>query len=61
MPIKHLLTLQEGVSLTQYREMQESGVRLVVPKGLHEKFPREIRAELLTLTDFIRQVRREAA
>lgn len=60
-PIKHLLTLQEGVSLTQYREMQESGVRLVVPKGLHEKYPREIRAELLTLTDFIRQVRREAA
>jgi hypothetical protein len=55
-PIKHLLTLQEGVSLTQYREMQESGVRLVVPKGLHEKYPKEIRAELLTLSGFIRQV-----
>lgn len=60
-PVKHLLTLQEGVSLNQYREMQESGVKLVVPKGLHGKYPAEIRAELITMTDFIRQIRNEAA
>lgn len=32
----HLFTLQEGVSLAQYREMRESGVRLVVPSSLHK-------------------------
>ncbi len=32
----HLFTLREGVSLAQYREMRESGVRLVVPSSLHK-------------------------
>jgi hypothetical protein len=28
---KHLLTLQEGVSEAQFREMQEANVQLIVP------------------------------
>jgi hypothetical protein len=35
-PAKHLLTLQEGVSEGQFREMNDAGVRLVVPRALHD-------------------------
>lgn len=55
-PVKHLLTLQEGVSKDQFREMKQAGVVLVVPQPLHVKFPREIRAELLTLKQFLGEV-----
>lgn len=54
---KHLLTLQEGVSANQYRQMNESGVRLVVPQRRIKRFPSEIRTELITLRDFIQDVR----
>ena len=56
-PTKHLLTLQEGVSANQYRQMAESRVRLVVPEGHIKKFPSEIRAELTTLSGFIQDVK----
>lgn len=36
----HLFTLQEGVSLTQFREMQSAGVKLVVPLPLHKNTQR---------------------
>ncbi|EPA9172114.1 type II restriction endonuclease, partial [Morganella morganii] len=52
----HLFTLQEGVSLAQYREMRESGVRLVVPSSLHKKYPEAVRAELMTLGAFIAEL-----
>lgn len=54
---KHLLTLQEGVSVPQFKEMREEGVRLVVPLGLHDKYPDELRAELITFEAFIGEVR----
>lgn len=54
---KHLLTLQEGVSLTQFAEMQNAGVKLVVPEGLIKKFPREVQPHLQTLANFINDVR----
>ncbi len=53
----HLLTVQEGVSESQFREMIESKVKLVVPKPLKTKFPRVVREELQTLGDFINEVR----
>lgn len=56
-PTKHLLTLQEGVSAGQFREMRDSGVRLVVPTGLTTSYPEEIRPELITLESFIGDVR----
>jgi hypothetical protein len=55
--VKHLLTLQEGVSENQYREMMGAGVRLVVPAALHSKYPESIRPSLLTLESFVRDVR----
>lgn len=51
--VKHLLTLQEGVSEAQYQEMKDEGVRLVVPRSLHSKFPISVRPELLSLAQFI--------
>ena len=58
--IKHLLTLQEGISEGQFREMKHAGVRLVVPRPLIRKFPGTVRPELRTLERFIAGVRRIA-
>ena len=54
---KHLLTLQEGVSESQFKEMSDSKVKLVVPRGLIDKYPKSIRPKLQTLGDFIAEVR----
>ena len=53
----HLLTVQEGVSEAQHKEMAKAGVRLVVPAPLQHMFPRNIRGELQTLEQFIEEVR----
>ena len=50
----HLLTLQEGVSENQHREMESEGVKLVVPKPLHKKYPKGVREKLTSLDEFIR-------
>ncbi len=55
--IIHLFTLQEGVSVAQFREMQKEGVKLVVPAAIQEKFPKEIRNELITLGEFISELK----
>ena len=55
--IKHLLTLQEGVSVDQFQEMRCSNVRLVVPASLHSKYPATIRSELITLKEFIDEIK----
>lgn len=54
---KHLLTLQEGVSYNQFREMCEAGISLVVPAGLHDKYPKVVQPYLITLESFIGDVR----
>lgn len=56
-PQKHLLTLQEGVSENQFREMTEAGVQLVVPRRLHEKYPLSVKPHLLTFESFLADVR----
>ena len=56
-PTKHLLTLQEGVSPKQYREMRDAGVRLVVPTPVHRAYGNEIRREILGLHDFLQELR----
>ena len=53
----HLFTLQEGVSVNQYQEMRNAGVKLVVPSPLHRKYPEEIRGELISLADFIHETK----
>ena len=54
---KHLFTLQQGVSENQFREMKEAGVKLVVPKPLHDSFPKSIRSELISLSEFIEELK----
>ena len=56
-PTKHLLTLQDGVSENQFREMVKSGVQLVAPEPLVRRYPKEIRERLMTFGDFIREVK----
>lgn len=56
-PTKHLLTLQEGVSEAQFREMKEAGVQLVVPTGIHESFPASVRPHLMSFESFIADAR----
>lgn len=54
---KHLLTLQEGVSEGQFKEMSEAGVQLVVPLQLRSAYPSTIQQHLQTLESFIGDVR----
>lgn len=56
-PVKHLLTLQEGVSIPQFREMKAEGVQLVVPSKLHVKYPEKLRSELISLETFIAEAK----
>jgi len=52
-PMKHLATLQEGVSVPQFEEMSKAGITLVVPKKLHRSYPKTVQPHLLTLERFI--------
>lgn len=54
---KHLLTLQEGVSEGQFKEMTDAGVRLVIPAPLVEAYPKAVQPHLQTLESFIGDVR----
>ncbi len=56
-PVKHLITLQEGVSESQFREMREAGVHLVVPWELHSLYPPAVRPHLSTLEGFLGELR----
>jgi type II restriction enzyme len=52
-PEKHLFTLQEGVSTTQFEEMRAGGICLVVPEKLKTSYPADIRDYLINLSGFI--------
>lgn len=52
-PRKHLFTLQEGVSVSQFEEMKAGGLRLIIPQPNNNKFPDEIRNELTNLDSFV--------
>ena len=54
---KHLLTLQEGVSENQFREMRDAGIQLVVPEPLRSRYPKSVQPHLTTLESFIADVR----
>ncbi|RME09821.1 MAG: type II restriction endonuclease [Bacteroidetes bacterium] len=54
---KHLVTLQQGVSENQFREMVDAGVMLVVPKKLHGSYPETVRARLQSLEQFIQETK----
>ena len=53
---KHLFTLQEGVSVNQFAQIESSNVRLVVPEELHSSYPSSVVPRLLTLSEFLGEV-----
>jgi restriction endonuclease EcoRII-like protein len=54
---KHILTLQKGISPAQLTEMKKAAVTLVVPKELHADYPKDRRAELVTIAALIDKVK----
>lgn len=56
-PVKHLFTLQQGISGQQLVEMQKSNVVLVVPESNLSAFPKAHWASILTLKKFITTVK----
>lgn len=55
-PLKHLITLEPGISQNQTAEMQVQNVQLVVPRGLHQTYANDQRTWIWGVTDFIRLV-----
>lgn len=54
---KHILTLQNGISANQLNEMHTAGVTLVVPESIHKSYPTAQRSLLLTIDQFVAEVR----
>lgn len=50
---KHLLTLQQGISLNQMDEMQAANLTLVVPREYHNMYPEAYQHRLMTVEQFI--------
>ncbi len=57
-PHKHLVTIQEGISKKQLIQMQESNVRLIVPRRLHSRYPIDDTIKLLDVEGFVKVVKR---
>lgn len=55
-PVKHLFTLQQGISSNQLQEMRNSRVKLVVPKNHVKFFPEDHRADLISLKEFSKKI-----
>lgn len=54
---KHLLTVQQGISLNQFREMCAHDVQLVVPADIISLYHKDIRTEIMTLDSFLCEVK----
>ncbi|MBU2704073.1 hypothetical protein Ga0466249_005225 [Sporomusaceae bacterium BoRhaA] len=52
-PVKHLFTLQQGISPAQLAEMSIENVKLVVPASNMSSFPREYHENILSLQQFV--------
>ena len=57
-PVKHILTLREGISPRQLEEMHRANVVLVVPKALHSRYPKKRPLELLSIEEFLLSARK---
>jgi len=55
--VKHLFTLQQGISSNQLDEMHEHKVKLVVPQEYISSFPKNYRENVLPLKGFVELVR----
>ena len=52
-PVKHLFTLQQGISENQLQEMYDSKVVLVVPQPYIFTFPAKYREKIMNLKNFL--------
>lgn len=55
--VKHLLTLQQGISPNQLDEMEDEKVTLVVPEPYHSLYPAKYQERLWTVHKFIEYAR----
>jgi hypothetical protein len=55
---KYLLTLQKGISRKQLAQMEAATVSLVVPKALHEFYPKDSPVQPLTVESFVSTAKR---
>ena len=60
-PEKHILTIQQGISGNQLREMHAAKVKLVVPEKLHKQYPTDTPITLLNLEGFVQSVKQRLA
>jgi type II restriction enzyme len=56
-PLKHLLTVQQGISQNQLNEISRSNVSLIVPASLHSCYPSSGRKTLLTVEGFVAKIK----
>lgn len=57
LPIKHLCTLEAGISTAQTTEMTTHGIQLVIPSALHITYEPAQQPALMTLGAFVDFVR----
>lgn len=55
--VKHLCTLERGISVDQTNEMIESNVRLVIPSVIHITFTYDQLHDILTVEEFIDKIK----
>ncbi|MXY97370.1 MAG: type II restriction endonuclease, partial [Gemmatimonadetes bacterium] len=51
--VKHLCTLESGISVNQTNEMSDSKVCLVIPSAVHSTFENEQLHAIMTVEEFI--------
>lgn len=56
-PVKHLLTVQQGISQRQLDEISRAGVSLIVPLSIQIHYPGSARSGILSVEGFINQVK----
>lgn len=55
-PVKHLFTLQQGISRNQLAEMEKSHVKLVVPQPYLRSFDKQWQDKIMTLETFTKWI-----
>jgi len=58
---KHLITIQEGVSAKQMKQMHDQKITLIVPQKLHSRYPKVKGIHLMNLESFLSTVRNAMA
>lgn len=56
-PIKHLVTLEPAISTAQTDEMHSHQLQLVIPQAIHATYTPAQRGKLMTLDNFIREIK----